>query len=98
LLIYQAAGLGAVALHKLLMNMNPTPDPTPLKEQPDSHNILFEKIESPKILDLIVSKQTQYYTLWGVYTAVQFAARWLPIWWEIVCGSWPRRSMWSMRI
>jgi hypothetical protein len=37
-------------------------------------NTLLEKIESPKILDLIVSKQTQYYTLWGVYTAVQFAA------------------------
>jgi hypothetical protein len=27
-----------------------------------------------KLLDLIISKQNQYYTLWGVYTAVQFAA------------------------
>jgi hypothetical protein len=35
---------------------------------------LLSKIELPKIIDLIVSKQTQYYTLWGVYTAVQFAA------------------------
>jgi hypothetical protein len=31
-------------------------------------------IEPAKILDLIISKQTQYYTLWAVYTAVQFAA------------------------
>ncbi len=35
---------------------------------------LLSKIELPKIVDLIVSKQTQYYTLWAVYTAVQFAA------------------------
>jgi hypothetical protein len=35
---------------------------------------LLSKIEAPKILDLIVSKQTQYYTLWAVYTAVQFTA------------------------
>ena len=27
----------------------------------------------PKVIDLILAKQTQYYTLWGVYTAVQFA-------------------------
>ena len=32
------------------------------------------KIEPSKIIDLIISKQTQYYTLWAVYTAVQFAA------------------------
>jgi hypothetical protein len=35
---------------------------------------LVSKIEPSKIIDLIVSKQTQYYTLWAVYTAVQFAA------------------------
>jgi hypothetical protein len=35
---------------------------------------LLSKIELPKIIDLIISKQTQYYTLWAVYTAVQFAA------------------------
>ena len=34
---------------------------------------LVSKIEVSKVIDLIVSKQTQYYTLWGVYTAVQFA-------------------------
>jgi hypothetical protein len=27
-----------------------------------------------KVIDLMTSKQTQYYTLWAVYTAVQFAA------------------------
>jgi hypothetical protein len=32
------------------------------------------KIKPSKILDLIISTQTQYYTLWAVYTAVQFAA------------------------
>jgi hypothetical protein len=31
-------------------------------------------IDPSKIIDLITSKQTQYYTLWAVYTAVQFAA------------------------
>lgn len=35
---------------------------------------LLSKIELPKIIDLIVNKQTQYYSLWAVYTAVQFAA------------------------
>src|SRR2546423_9462511 len=35
---------------------------------------LILTIEPPKIVDLIISKQTQYYTLWGVYTAVQFTA------------------------
>lgn len=35
---------------------------------------LLSKIEPSKIVDLIISKQMQYYTLWGVYTAVQFAA------------------------
>jgi len=35
---------------------------------------LLSTIEPPKIIDLIISKQTQYYTLWAVYTAVQFAA------------------------
>jgi hypothetical protein len=32
------------------------------------------KIEPDKIVDLIMSKQTQYYTLWGIYTVVQFTA------------------------
>jgi hypothetical protein len=31
-------------------------------------------IELGKILDLIATKQTQYYALWAVYTAVQFSA------------------------
>jgi hypothetical protein len=31
-------------------------------------------IELGKILDLIGTKQTQYYALWAVYTAVQFSA------------------------
>jgi hypothetical protein len=35
---------------------------------------LFANIEVPTIVTLIVSKQTQYYTLWGGYTAVQFTA------------------------
>ncbi|HKA72822.1 MAG TPA: hypothetical protein VKE26_13505 [Xanthobacteraceae bacterium] len=34
---------------------------------------LVSTIEPSKILDLTISKQTQYYTLWGVYTVVQFA-------------------------
>ena len=46
----------------------PTIDKTPTADS------LLSKIELPKIIDLIVSKQTQYYTLWVVYTAVQFAA------------------------
>jgi hypothetical protein len=32
------------------------------------------KIESSKIVDLIVAKQTHFYSLWAVYTAVQFTA------------------------
>jgi hypothetical protein len=35
---------------------------------------LIDKVEPAKILDLIVNKQSHYYSLWGVYTAVQFAA------------------------
>jgi hypothetical protein len=35
---------------------------------------MIQKVEFSKILDLTISKQTQYFTLWGVYTAVQFAA------------------------
>jgi len=31
-------------------------------------------IAPSKIVDLMINKQTQYYTLWAVYTAVQFAA------------------------
>jgi hypothetical protein len=42
--------------------------------KPAADTSLMSKIEPPKVLDLIISKQTQYYTLWGVYTAVQFAA------------------------
>ncbi len=34
----------------------------------------MSKVELPTIIDLIVSQQNQYYTLWGVYTVVQFAA------------------------
>jgi len=41
---------------------------------PVANDSLLSTIEPSKIIDLIVSKQTQYYTLWGVYTAVQFAA------------------------
>jgi hypothetical protein len=32
------------------------------------------KVEPSRVIDLTISKQTQYYTLWAVYTAVQFAA------------------------
>src|SRR4051794_1230497 len=31
-------------------------------------------LEPSKILDIIGTKQTQYYALWAVYTAVQFSA------------------------
>jgi hypothetical protein len=44
---------------------------TKIEPSPDS---LMSKVELPTIIDLIVSKQNQYYSLWGVYTAVQFAA------------------------
>jgi hypothetical protein len=43
-------------------------------EETAADHSLMLKIDPPKIIDLIISKQTQYYTLWGVYTAVQFAA------------------------
>jgi hypothetical protein len=64
-------------------------------KKPAADSIL-SKIELPKIIDLIVSKQTQYYTLWAVYTAVQFAAGSYgyghPVPWEIalavVSGVW----------
>lgn len=36
-------------------------------------NSFLSKIEPAKVIDLIISKQTQYYSLWAVYTAVQFA-------------------------
>jgi hypothetical protein len=39
-----------------------------------SDNGLSLQIDVSKVLELIDGKQTQYYTLWGVYTAVQFAA------------------------
>lgn len=35
---------------------------------------LIEKFEPPKVIDLLLSKQTQYFSLWLVYPAVQFAA------------------------
>jgi hypothetical protein len=35
---------------------------------------LLLKIETSKIVDLIVAKQTHFYSLWAVYTAVQFTA------------------------
>jgi hypothetical protein len=35
---------------------------------------LLLKIETAKIVDLIVAKQTHFYSLWAVYTAVQFTA------------------------
>jgi hypothetical protein len=38
------------------------------------HRTALFKIEPSRLVDLIISKQTQYYTLWAVYTAVQFAA------------------------
>jgi hypothetical protein len=34
----------------------------------------FDKIDVPKVIDIFISRQTQYYTLWGVYTVVQFTA------------------------
>jgi uncharacterized Zn-finger protein len=43
-------------------------------EETAADGSLLSKIEPSKVIDLIVSKQTQYYTLWGVYTAVQFSA------------------------
>lgn len=41
---------------------------------PASSPSAISKIEPSKILDLVISKQTHYYSLWAVYTAVQFAA------------------------
>ena len=41
---------------------------------PASNPAAISKIEPTKILDLVISKQTHYYSLWAVYTAVQFAA------------------------
>jgi hypothetical protein len=52
------------------MDVAKPPNPTSVTEE---KTVLF-KIEPSKIIDLIISKQTQYYTLWAVYTAVQFAA------------------------
>jgi len=43
-------------------------------DKPANADLLLSKIELPKIIDLILNKQTQYYSLWAVYTAVQFAA------------------------
>lgn len=41
---------------------------------PASNPSGISKIEPSKILDLVISKQTHYYSLWAGYTAVQFAA------------------------
>jgi hypothetical protein len=50
------------------------PDHPALPAKATADKSLLSTIEPPKIIDLIISKQTQYYTLWAVYTAVQFAA------------------------
>lgn len=54
-------------------------------------------VEPSKVLDLIVGKQTHYYTLWAGYTAVQFAVgsfgysagplnQWVAL--AVLCGVW----------
>ena len=35
---------------------------------------IIDDVGTSKLLDLLIGKQTQFYTLWGVYTAVQFTA------------------------
>jgi len=35
---------------------------------------ILDGVGPSKLLDLLVGKQAQFYTLWGVYTAVQFTA------------------------
>lgn len=35
---------------------------------------IIDDVGAAKLLDLLIGKQTQFYTLWGVYTAVQFTA------------------------
>jgi hypothetical protein len=49
----------------------PTRESTPTL--PTQGELVIE-IGPAKVIDLMTSKQTQYYTLWAVYTAVQFAA------------------------
>ena len=35
---------------------------------------IVDDVGTSKLLDLLIAKQAQFYTLWGVYTAVQFTA------------------------
>jgi len=35
---------------------------------------IVDEVGTSKLLDLLMGKQTHFYTLWGVYTAVQFTA------------------------
>jgi hypothetical protein len=35
---------------------------------------IVDDVGTSKLLDLLIGKQTKFYTLWGVYTAVQFTA------------------------
>jgi hypothetical protein len=48
--------------------------PNATNVEKDAADRSLPKIDAPAIISLIVSKQTQYYTLWGGYTAVQFTA------------------------
>jgi hypothetical protein len=41
---------------------------------PNTGDSLLLKIETSKIVDLIMTKQTHFYSLWAVYTVVQFTA------------------------
>ena len=43
-------------------------------DKSDTQDTLLLKIDAPKIVDLIMTKQTQLYGLWAVYTAVEFTA------------------------
>jgi hypothetical protein len=49
-------------------------DNVDISAQSGGEDSLLLKIESSKIVDLIVAKQTHFYSLWAVYTAVQFTA------------------------
>ena len=40
----------------------------------ESDDKIIDDVGTSKLLDLLVGKQTNFYTLWGVYTAVQFTA------------------------
>jgi hypothetical protein len=76
----------AVQGGELLMDTELAKDPAPP----------LLKVEASKIIDLIVSKQNQYYALWAGYTAVQFTAAsfggtdgptlWVAV--AVLCGVW----------